>query len=456
MSANKPNTTLPAGNPGNSTMEAEPAARSRLGLAVGFYLLTRIIVVAAAILAPQHRDRPQFSWWPANPLIRWDAGHYWGILVNGYPLEINDTTAFFPLYPLTAWPVWKSIQALDRWTTGHDYSGPPDSPRNAFASELALVITSHGMALAALIVFYRWCAKLAGDAAALRASALLSAFPTAMYFSVGYAEGLFVLCVAFALWWVLTNRPWLACLACAAATATRPTGIVLSAVILLMILGQEISRYFAAADSAKDRSRIGRAMRGLRSVPIRRWARLYVLGCLSISGLALHTWYLGHHYGRYDAYFESQKRWAPPPNEERTWSRALTLQPVLEPAFKPIKYAIRGQFDKLADARTWNLLTNLIMVVLAVCALRRPGAIPRAAFLLTILVFLLAYQDDPFSGGRLLGIARYHLIGLPVFLWVATRSWLRQSRVRIVCLCAAMLLLQCFYVRGYVDWILVS
>lgn len=418
-------------------------SRSRLGLAISVFLLTRVVVVAVALFAPQHRDRPQFSWWPANPLIRWDAGHYWGILVNGYPPKINDTTAFFPLYPLTAWPIWKTIQTIDRWTTGHDYAGARDLPRNAFASELALVLDSHFLALAAMIVFYRWCAKLAGDAAALRACALLSAFPTSMYFSVGYAEGLFVLCVALALWWVSADRPWLACLACAAATATRPTGIVLAAVILLMILGNEMSRG-------------GVALRALYSMPARSWARLYVMGCVSIGGLALHTWYLGHFYGRYDAYFESQKGWAPAENEERTWSRALTLQPVLEPACKPIKYAVRGQFDKLADARSWNLLVNLIMVVLAVCGLKKPGVIPRAAYLLTILVFLLAYQDDPFSGGRLLGIARYHLIGLPVFLWVATTRWLERSRASLLILAAAMLLLQCFYIAGYVDWILVS
>ncbi len=456
MSDRNPISVVEAGTSGASKLAEGPAVRSRLGLAICFYLFTRVVVVAAAIFAPQHRDRPQFSWWPANPLIRWDAGHYWGILVNGYPREIKDTTAFFPLYPLTAWPVWKTIQALDRWTTGHDYAGAPDLPRNAFASELALVITSHAMALAALIVFYRWCAKLAGDAAALRASVLLSAFPTAMYFSVGYAEGLFVLCVALALWSVLEKRPWLACLACAAATATRPTGIVLSAVILLMILGDEIARCNAARNGEKSGTRIGRALRSLRSVSLRVWARLYVMGCVSIAGLALHTWYLGHFYGRYDAYFESQKGWAPASNEERTWSRALTLQPVLEPAFKPIKYAVRGQFDRLADARSWNLLVNFIMVTLAVCAIFKPAPVPRMAFLLTILVFLLAYQDDPFSGGRLLGIARYHLIGLPVFLWVATRSPLRNSQGTIVILAAAMLLLQCFYARGYVDWILVS
>lgn len=407
------------------------ASRSRLSLAIAFFVFTRIVVVTVAFLAPLHREGK--PWWPENPLIRWDAGHYWGILVQGYPPTINDTTAFFPLYPLTVWPLWKSIVAMDRMATGHDYAGEPGLPRNAIASEWSMVIVSHAAALLALIVFYRWCAKLAGHDAALRACVLLSAFPTAMYFSTGYAESVFVLCIALALWWVSTRRPLLACLACAAATATRPTGIILSAVVLLMLLLQASEQGW-----------------------LKRIVRLVPLGILSISGLLLHTFYLKQHYGRADAYFAAQAGWPHAEPVESPLLQLLTLQPVLEPAIKPFKYAFRGQFRLLADGRTWNILINLVMVVLAIAGLRRPGVVPRAAFLLTLLTFLLAYQDDPFSGGRLLGIARYHLISLPVFLWLATTRRLERSPLVVVLLAEAMLLLQCCYMMGYVDWILVS
>src|SRR5262245_29207469 len=191
-----------------------PSGRSHFSIAISFFVFTRIVVMLVAFKAPQHRDRPQFPWWPENPLIRWDAGHYWGILVQGYPPKINDTAAFFPLYPLTIWPVWKTFVAIDRLATGHEYAGEPGWSRNAIASEWSMVIVSHAAALAALIVFYRWCAKLSGHGAALRACILLSAFPTAMYFSTGYAESVFVLCVALALWWVSVKRPVLAGLAC--------------------------------------------------------------------------------------------------------------------------------------------------------------------------------------------------------------------------------------------------
>ncbi|MBI5864838.1 MAG: glycosyltransferase family 39 protein [Planctomycetes bacterium] len=395
--------------------------------------MTRVMVIVVALLAPQHRDRPQFDWWPENPLIRWDAGHYWGILTQGYPEQIKDTTAFFPLYPMLAWPVWKAIMFLDTLTTGYAYAGKLGLPRNAFSSELALVITSHAAAIAALVVFYRWCAEIAGRRAAFVAGLLLSAFPTAMYFSTGYAESVFVLCVALALRFVQKRRAWAACIACAAATATRPTGIVLAAVVLLMLLMQDADRPWG-----------------------RRLLRLIPLGVVSIGGMLGHIAFLKVYYGRADAYFVAQRGWPHSQPDANSWVRAVTFQPVLEPAWKPFKYAFRGEFGRLTDARNWNYLINVLMVGLSVVGFCRPGRVPRFAFLLSILVFLLAWQDDPIDGGRLLGIARYHLIGLPVLLWLADRPLFGRTWLAPALLIAASLVLQCFYISGYVDWILVS
>lgn len=424
--------------PGGSAEALHSKARSETGggetrrvrravpIVIGIFVLTRVMAVIVAYAAPQHRDRPQFDWWSDNPLMRWDAGHYLTILTRGYSKTINDTTAFFPLYPIVARPVWWALE----WMRGERRSGAGAGIENA---EWALVIVSHAASLGAVLIFFSWCRSLAGDAGAVRAAALLCAFPTAMYFSVGYADGLFLLCVALMLWFVHRDRVWLAALACAAATAARPTGIVASGVLMLLAWPRDES-------TGRRGGFVG-------------WA---AIGVVSISGLLAHATYLWTYYGRPDAYFAAQKTWEIANSSERSWFKLLTLQPVLEPAVKPIKYALRGEWGKLADGRNWNRLINVLMLSVAVVGLRRPGPIPRPALLLTILVFLMAYLDDPFTGGRMLGIARYHLIGLPCFLWLALRPCWERWRATFGALVAVLLVLQCVYMAGYVDWILVS
>lgn len=69
-------------------------------IAMGIYLLTRVVVIGWAYATPQDRSQANVEWWSSNPLVRWDAGHYASIAHSGYPLQICDTTAFFPAYPL--------------------------------------------------------------------------------------------------------------------------------------------------------------------------------------------------------------------------------------------------------------------------------------------------------------------------------------------------------------------
>lgn len=435
-------------NRGRATLRA-------LALAIGWYLITRAVVLIAALTAPQDRSptRP-YNWWPQNPLIRWDAGHYLVILRAGYPPLIvegpdrlrSDTIAFFPLYPLIARPVaWFMARVAPPLR-------PTDDPD--WYDQLALVLVSHAFGLAAVTLFIRWGQALtrAADGAALRGSLMLCAFPTAIYFSVGYSESVFLTLIAAALLLQCTGRPWGAALCCGLATATRPTGVVLALVLALMNLRPLLTRLAGktrtpdATPAVEARPRHG---------AVRVLIRSGVCGVLSISGLLAYQAFLWRHTGRPDALAVVQSNWERHDAERHTLRNLLALQPVLEPAIKPFKYAIRGQLAKLAEPESWNSLVNIAMLGLAVYGLVRPGPIPRETFLFPIVQFLMGYLADPYSGDRLIGIARYQLAALPCFLLLGSFAWTRRPGPYAGLLLAA-LVLQVFYIRGYVNWVLVS
>lgn len=57
---------------------------------------------------------------------------------------------------------------------------------------------------------------------------LLAAWPYAFYFNATYSQGLYAALTTACLLALQAERPWLAAAACASATATRPTGILLA------------------------------------------------------------------------------------------------------------------------------------------------------------------------------------------------------------------------------------
>lgn len=214
---------------------------------MGIYAATRAVVWIAAVTAPQDRDPARgIDWWSPVPTMRWDAGHYLHILLHGYPAAITDTTAFFPAYPLMARPLLGVMS--------------PDA---------ALVTVSHVAGLAGVALLYAWARRLTGSGTALRAVVLVCTWPLAMYFSTGYSEGLFFLCVMAALLALQSGHRWAAAVAAGLATATRPTGLAVAAIVLLWEL----------------RECIGRPLAG-------RLVRLVGLGLVSTSGLAAHELYL--------------------------------------------------------------------------------------------------------------------------------------------------------------------
>ncbi len=377
------------------------------GALVGFVCVRVVVWLAAWIGAPDASHAPEGAWRTDVPLVRWDSGYYRCILVDGYPPgpPVPERVAFYPLYPLLASPL---ARYLDR--------------------DVALVVVSNAAALLGAALLFAWAQRLTDRRAAWWCVMLASAYPPAMFLSAGYTEGVFFLEVAAALWLLARRQPLLSACVCGLASATRPTGLVLAAVVFLWTW-----------------------LHGQGRRPTRRLVHLLAVGAVSISGFVVYHAHLWHRYGRPDASFAVQDKWR---SETVThpWIKALTLQPVLEPALRPIKYAVRGQFDRLRQPRYWNSLLALVMLALGVGGLVRPGGMPRVLFLLPVGIFLMAYLPDPSGGSYLVSAARFQTAALPCFLLVATWRWWQRHRATLALLIAAQVVLQCLYAWTFAQW----
>ncbi|HOA75584.1 MAG TPA: glycosyltransferase family 39 protein [Phycisphaerae bacterium] len=393
---------------GEKRAAAVSERRYSLALTFAVFLLIRAVVLVAAYTAPLDRTRPNL-WWVDMPLSRWDYGHYAVIMERGYPPGDPrcEQIAFFPGYPLAG-------RLLRPWL-------PPD---------LALPVVSHIAAAVAVCFLYLWARRLFDPKVAFWGATLLSACPPAMFLSAGYADALLLACVAVALW--LLQKGWIysAALASGYATLTRPTGLALAAVIVLWA-------WF-------DGARLNWTRRGLRVIAI---------GTIAVSGFIVFQAYLWHHYGRPDAFVQTQSNWGmdkPVPNPVE---RIVTLKPLVQPALKPLKYLARGQFDKFGEPlETWSPMFSLLVLVVAVLGLCGRSPIPRVLFLVPIFVFLMAYLPDPYRGARMVGIARYQLMSLPCFVLVG--SWMARRWHGLVryALIVGMVAVQCMYARLFADW----
>lgn len=137
-------------------------------------------------------------WW--RPWTRWDSAHFLSIAEEGYTRKSD--IAFLPGYPLAISVLGKLCQC-----------------NLVFAG---LVISNVSFVLAA-----KGLERVAGNAAAV--ALVLS--PASVFFSSVYSESLFA---AFTFWGIALSaqRPWLASLLFAGATACRANGVLAAAFVI--------------------------------------------------------------------------------------------------------------------------------------------------------------------------------------------------------------------------------
>jgi len=196
------------------------------------FLVSRALILALILVGPVPSNRPP---WPglrneglgpgAGPALselamRGDGEWYVGIAEHGYEalpfdLERQHNWAFFPLMPL--------LMRAAGWVTGE-----------VRVTGMAL---STGLLLLALVLLHELALVLGLDEASARRAVLYTAlWPTSVFFSLPTTESLFLLLCVASCWGAATGRMGLAGLAGALASATRPNGLLLLPVLVLLSL----------------------------------------------------------------------------------------------------------------------------------------------------------------------------------------------------------------------------
>ncbi|MEO5821142.1 MAG: mannosyltransferase family protein [Vicinamibacteraceae bacterium] len=213
-------------------------------------LASRLMVLVVGYLGvavigyPDKLDPPNrvssYEW--VNLPVRWDAGWYLGIALNGYDYDPNARTtaqqnvAFFPAYPM-------AMRAVTAWLGGRIIG--PDDPvsgnriewqyamhRRALAAGLLISVGAFGWGL---VYLFRLVRALGGDeTAAASAVVLACAWPCALFYSAVYSEGLFFLGVLGA-WYHLRERQWAWAFVWGLITGlSRPNGFLVSVPLALL------------------------------------------------------------------------------------------------------------------------------------------------------------------------------------------------------------------------------
>ncbi len=169
-----------------------------------------------------HRTYWFVPWHLLDVWGRWDTEWYVRIALQGYdrgPVSGMNKLAFYPLFPA----IVSGVHAL-----------LPAPLRGEAAVLVAGVALANLAAVAALVLLHHHLRWRLDEAIARRAIVALLAFPSAFVLSCMYTESLFLLLAVAAVHLSYRGRWWWAGVAAGLATLTRPTGVFLAPVLLLV------------------------------------------------------------------------------------------------------------------------------------------------------------------------------------------------------------------------------
>ncbi len=409
--------TTERGTPYLASTLAEPTTTDaptsrRWWFPLGVFLLLSVVLALVVWLTGLYLPRAPAHAPPASdirggPLIegwvRWDAGWYIRIVRDGYFYipGTQSSIAFFPAYPILLW-------AATRVIGDHVWAG-------------MAVTWASGLAVA--LLFGAWCRARLAPLAAGTAVTLLLAFPYAwfLYGSI-YADALFLAAVLASFTLLEHDRPWLAGLAGAVATAARPIGIAVVVGLVVRALERRGAlRLSSGRFGIPTGVHLGRVRGGDVGVLV------------SLGGLASYCIYLWVRFGDPLAFAAVQG--APGWNQGSgppTWFKASFFEQILRV----------GRFD----------VTKLVIqAVLTVVAL---GLIPFVVrrFGWGYGLFALAVVALPaISTKDFQGMGRYLLAAFPCFA-VAGDLLAHQPRLRVLAIAGSgfgLLLMASLSARGY-------
>jgi len=209
-------TEAPASGPPRSSLR--PAVVLALAVAAALFVVSGVAVVVLP-----HADGPVALYDGPGFLegwAQWDSGWYQFIADHGYVYQPGrqGPVAFFPAYPL----LMRGLGGL----VGNVY--------------LAGILVTLASGLGAIVLFWKWVKERLDPRAAWASLLLFVLFPYAFFlYGAVYADALFIVAVLGAFTLVEHDRPWLAGVVGAVATASRPIGAVLVVALVVRVLERE-------------------------------------------------------------------------------------------------------------------------------------------------------------------------------------------------------------------------
>lgn len=348
-----------------------------------------------------------------SSLAHWDAIHYLDVAVNGYgraaPGDVR--AAFYPLYPMLV----------------HVAAGFSSSPGVVL---VAAYLVSAASFLGALWLLRELVGLELGSRPAMRTVLLLAVFPAAFYYSAPYPESLFLLVSVGAVYAARRGRWAWAGLLAAAASATRPQGLLVAIPIALMYL------YGPRSDGVP--SALAGHAKGLRErmrprYPIRRSAAWIALAPAGIVLFSLYLWAKVGDPLAWRAVESGAYRYALLNPVTGLWRAATAAVSGAGHLLSGTPTVIHHFPDPwLAEARVVAFVVLALGWVAAVGAFRRlplPYGAYAAASLFVPLV--LQVPEEP-----LRGLTRYVCVVFPLFMWLAIVC--ERPRVRMPVLAASI------------------
>jgi hypothetical protein len=369
------------------------------------YLSTRLMVLLVIFLSSAALPMPSGTFGYASPdnivldgLIRHDSWWYVSIVEGGYTMGdvktgAQGTVTFFPLYPLLV----KAAAAV----TG-----------DVFVAGLLV----SNLAFLAAVGFVYALARLEFDAeTAARATFYLAAAPSTIFFSAMYTESLFVALVCATFYFARRGRWTLAAAAGALAAATRNTGVLLAAVIMIEAMHQRGVRLRPErllGATAAETARLWRAH-------IARQARLALGGWQ----IAIYAGYVLVGLGAYMAFL--QVTFGDPLgfiHAQATWGRSTGAGSITKIVSNVVTNLNLGPQPLIGQVNTLTLLNLLSTLGFAPLVLMVALRMRPSYAVYTALTFYV-----PLSTGSIGSMTRYVLMLVPCFMLLA--AWGRRPWV---------------------------
>lgn len=409
----------PAGAAGGISMRLRALPWwSWLGVPLVAWLVTRVFITVAGVIASVLMGRPEVALDPVVPesfalLGSWDTTWYLDIAHRGYAFDVGQVgevftnVAFFPMLPMIMWAAI-SLGLNPFW--------------------VALVV-GNGMFLVALVALYAITRARFGPTMATRATWVLALAPPAIAASMAYTEGIALGLAIGAAWLAWRQRFVWGGFVAAFAVLIRPTGVVVLVPVLMLA-------WAAGSDG--------------------RWKRVITA---AIPTLVIGLSYLSVMQVR-------QGGWDLPLKAQAAWGRGQLGVGLLSLLPEKLGSAVGGVFggDLLGSrdllgkesltqlagltAGDWSavvrdLLFGILYVVLLAALWRREGGLRSPWVLYSFLMLVI-----PLASGSVTSLARLGLLAWPL-AWpmaewlgrggVGRRRWVTVAAVVVILLMVAQL-----------------